>query len=231
MASITYSVPGRGEPSEHHSRPPAQQTTPCRFVRTGQPTSTGPRLTSQKRKGADHLEDGRVSLYSQHIQYPCPLVRVSCKCIPPHEFPFWRQDDRKTRLLRELPPAGRIIEAKGAMASDAGATRIFDRCGRPRDYHLNFTTQQGGGYIRDRWVGKSHHCHLASRMIHLSNSPNVPSFHHGNPMRMPSPKSKGMSGDEPDSIGHFICSGLYHPLLGESCGDAHGNSKSVPSSV
>lgn len=98
-----------------------------------------------KKKGADHLGDGRASLYTQHIHHPCALVRMSCKCIPPHEFPFWRQDDRKTRLPRELPPAGRILVTKGAMARDAGATRIFDRCGRPRDHRLNFTTQQGGG--------------------------------------------------------------------------------------
>lgn len=73
MAVTTYSVAEQGEPSEHRSRPPAQPPTPCRFVRAGQPTSTGPRLTSQKSKGPITWEaDGSAFIPTTFIT-PVPM--------------------------------------------------------------------------------------------------------------------------------------------------------------
>lgn len=161
---------------------PASSPTPCRFVRTRKPPSTGPVSQAKKKRGRS---PGIPTASLPRTFNPCPpLFRTSCTCTHRMSSPFSDRMTAKAVDRGSFRQRDQAFEAKGAMGSKCGGSRLFDRFGRPRDHRLNFSTQQGMRYIRSRRVGKS--SSLSPCRSRIISRLSCPRLQHGNPMRMPS---------------------------------------------
>lgn len=113
-------------------RRPFQPPTPCRFVRTRQPPSTGPVSQAKKKRGRSPGIPTASLPSTSHAPRALPsLFRMSCICTHRMSSPFGdrmtaKAVDRGSCRQRDQPSKPRV-----PWAANAGAPGCFDRFGRP----------------------------------------------------------------------------------------------------